>query len=167
MLALLFALCLPAQAYVYWTPEALVADMLPGETPTRVDFTPDAAAKARLEATLGYPLPRASYPVYVGATAGVILDDQRGQHEPIDFGVLIDRQVTVRRVEILVYREAYGDAVKGEAFRKQFVGLGLAAPLRPGRDIRIVSGATISTRSIAVGVKRALALMAEYWKQAK
>lgn len=166
MLALLLALCSPAQAYVYWTPEALVADMLPGESPARVDFTPDAAAKARLEAALGYALPKASYPVYPGKQSAVILDDQRGQHEPIDFGVLIDRQVTVQRVEILVYREAYGDAVKGAAFRKQFVGLGLTAPLRPGKDIRIVSGATISTRSIALGVKRALALMAEFWKQA-
>ena len=161
MLALL--LLLPsALAYVTWTPEALVADMLPGEAPARVDYQPDPAARARLEAALGYALPKASYPLYPGKAAIVILDDQRGQHEPIDFGVLIARDLTVRRVEILVYREAYGDGVKSPAFRKQFVGLNPRSPLRPGKDIQIVSGATISTRSITTGVKRALALVAAY-----
>ena len=162
MLSLLLLLCRPAQAYVTWTPAALVADMLPGEAPVAVDYTPDSAARARLEAALGYALPKSHYPLYPGRSAIVLLDDQRGQHEPIDFGVLIGRDLVVRRVEILVYREAYGDGIKAPAFRKQFIGLNPRSPLRPGRDIQIVSGATISTRAITTGVKRALALVAEY-----
>lgn len=158
----------PALAYVYFTPDALMASFFPAATAVEtVTFTPDAAARAQLKAALGYELPRPGYTVRVGKGAdGVlgyaVLDQQVGQHEPIDFGVLLDAAAKVQRVEVLVYREAYGDGVRGEAFRKQFVGMGPLSAMRPGKEIRVVSGATISTRSIAVGVKRATALVAAY-----
>jgi hypothetical protein len=31
--------------------------------------------------------------------------------------------------------------------------------MRPGKDIRIVSGATVSTRSLSVGTRRAVAIV--------
>ncbi len=157
-----------ASAYVYFTPDTLIASFFPAAaTVDVVTYTPDAAARAQLQTALGYDLPRADYTLRVGrGAAGVlgyaVLDQQIGQHEPIDFGVLLDGDAKVQRVEILVYREAYGDGVRGAAFRKQFVGLGPGAPMRPGKEIRAVSGATISTRSIATGVKRATALVAAY-----
>ncbi|MDP2307431.1 MAG: FMN-binding protein [Pseudomonadota bacterium] len=160
-----------ASAYVYFTPDALMASFFPGATAIdAVTFTPDPAARAQLETALGYELPRAEYTLRVGrGAAGVLgyalLDQQLGQHEPIDFGVLLDSAAHVQRVEVLVYREAYGDGVRGAAFRKQFVGLGPGAAMRPGKEIRVVSGATISTRAIATGVKRATAIVAAYLGQ--
>jgi electron transport complex protein RnfG len=157
-----------AWAYVYFTPDALTASFFPGATSVEaVTYTPDSAARAQIAGLLGYELPRADYTLQVGhGAAGVlgyaVLDQQVGQHEPIDFGVLVDGAAKVQRVEVLVYREAYGDGVRGEAFRKQFIGLGPRSAMRPAKEIRVVSGATISTRSMAVGVKRATVIVAAY-----
>ena len=158
----------PAAAYVDWTPETLLASYFPAPaTVDLVPFTPDAEARERLRSALGYALPRPTSPVYVGRNGGTvlgyaILDSQLGQHEPIDFGVLFTPEGAVARVEVLVYREAYGEGVRAEGFRHQFVGLGPSAPMRPGKDIRIVSGATVSTRSVSVGVRRATLLLAAF-----
>ena len=57
-----------------------------------------------------------------------------------------------------MYREARGDEVRDLNFRKQFVGKTATDPIAPDRDIAVVSGATISSRAMAVGVKRALVL---------
>lgn len=172
LLAVLLAL-LPARAgaYVYWTEADLLASFFPaGTTVETVAWTPDAPTRAGLEAALGYPLPHPTWTLRVGhaadgTTSVAVLDQQRGQHEPIDFGVLVGPDGAVSRVEVLVYREAYGDGVRAEAFRRQFVGRTGADAMRPGREIRIVSGATISTRSIATGVRRAC-LLVEAWRRA-
>ncbi len=161
------ALSRPAAAYVYWTPETLLASYFPA--PQRVTtevYAPDPGTVERLRGALRYA-PPSEVSIRVGrsgdAVAGyAILDSQLGQHEPIDFGVLFTPDGVVARVEILVYREAYGEGVRAEAFRRQFVGLGPSAAMRPGKEIRVVSGATISTRSISTGVRRATLLLAAY-----
>lgn len=161
-------LATPAAAYVDWTPETLLASYFPAPaTVEEVAFTPDAETRDRLKSALGYALPRPTVAVHVGHDgSGVLgyalLDSQLGQHEPIDFGVLFTPEGAVARVEVLVYREAYGEGVRAEGFRRQFIGLGPSAPMRPGKDIRIVSGATVSTRSISVGVRRATLLLAAF-----
>jgi Na+-translocating ferredoxin:NAD+ oxidoreductase subunit G len=157
----------PANAYVYLTQEALLASFFPGEVPEVVTFSPDPTA---LRAVLGYPLPQPSYTLFVGhdangAPAYGLIDDQVGLHEPITFAVLVDERVQVRQLEVMVYREAYGDGVRSPAFREQFRGLGLAAPMRPGKDIRIVSGATLSTRALSVGTRRACAIVTAWLQQ--
>lgn len=154
-----------AQAYVYWTRQALVESFFGAAPVASVEFQPTPAEVAAIKATLGYRLPRPRYELLVGTDPGArfaVIDDQLGQHEPITFAVLLDEAVTVRRIEIMVYREAYGDGVRAELFRGQFAGLGLDSPMRPGKEIRIVSGATISTRAIAMGTRRACALVRAY-----
>jgi hypothetical protein len=154
-----------AAAYVYYTPDALLAELFPAGEHIE-SWTPDADDKAGIEATLGYKLPKATWDIHVGTDGHyAILDQQLGQHEPIDFGVLLDGQATVVRVEILAYREAYGDGVRSPVFRQQFAGLGPSAPMRPGKDIKIVSGATISTRSISTGVRRAAVVLAAWLRR--
>ncbi|HVY49294.1 MAG TPA: FMN-binding protein, partial [Minicystis sp.] len=83
-----------------------------------------------------------------------VLDDEKGMHEPIDFAVRFSPRGAVERVEIVEYREAYGDEVRSKRFRDQFLGKTAADPIAVGQDIDVVSGASISSRSIAVGVKR-------------
>ena len=67
----------------------------------------------------------------------------------------------VERVEIMVYREPRGDEVRDVRFRKQFQGKTSQDPLRLNRDIDAVSGATVSSASLAVGVRRATILVEE------
>jgi hypothetical protein len=50
--------------------------------------------------------------------------------------------------------EPYGDEVRSDRFRAQFQGKTAGDPITAGKDIDIVSGATISSRSMALGVKR-------------
>jgi len=54
------------------------------------------------------------------------------------------------------YRESYGYEVRNPAWRKQFIGKTYAAPLSLDKDVRNISGATLSCRHIAQGVKRVL-----------
>lgn len=160
-----------AAAYVYYTREALVAAVFPPGTELRpVEWTPDAAALARLKATLGYA-PRAEGWDLVVATQGgtvtgyLVFDAERGQHDLIDIATLVGPNGAVERVEVMVYREAYGDGVRAPGFLAQFIGRTAADPMRPGREIRIVSGSTLSTRALSVAVRRACALV-EAWRAA-
>lgn len=171
LLTLLFAPLHPAWAYVLYTQEALVAAYFPEASRVeRVVFTPDEAQREQLRQALGYGLPRSSYEFLVGYVGDqvvgyTLIDDQKGQHEPITFGVLLSPDGKVQRVEIMVYREAYGDGVKAESFRDQFVGADASTTLQLGKNVRIISGATISSRSITVGVRRAVVVWAA-WHEA-
>lgn len=81
----------------------------------------------------------------------------KGKDQPITFLVAIDSANALKDVDVLVYREPQGGEVAYEPWRKQFRGKTTAAPLEVGKDIRNVSGATISSHSVTLGVRRTLA----------
>jgi Na+-translocating ferredoxin:NAD+ oxidoreductase RnfG subunit len=89
----------------------------------------------------------------------------KGKDQPITFLVAIDPEARLRDVDILVYREPYGGEVAYESWRRQFRGKGPGDPIQLGRDIRGISGATISVNSVTDGVRRALAELAQWRKQ--
>lgn len=80
-----------------------------------------------------------------------------GKDQPITFLVAIDPADRLKDVDILVYRESYGGEVAYEPWRRQFRGKSAADSLRVGREIRSISGATISVQAVTLGVKRMLA----------
>ena len=90
-----------------------------------------------------------------------VVDDEQGLHQPITFATRLSPRGMVERVEIMVYREPRGDEVRDVRFRKQFQGKTSQDPLRLNRDIDAVSGATVSSASLAVGVRRATILVEE------
>ena len=63
---------------------------------------------------------------------------------------------TVKQVEIMDYRESYGHEVRGEAWRRQFIGKTAAQPVRLTRDIENIGGATLSSKNVTNGVRRLL-----------
>ena len=81
----------------------------------------------------------------------------KGKDQPITFLVAIDSQDVLKDVDILVYREPYGGEVAYEPWRKQFRGKSATAPLVVGNDIKNISGATISSHSVTLGVRQTLA----------
>jgi hypothetical protein len=87
-------------------------------------------------------------------TGWFIADEVVGKHEFIPFALGLDRDGAVVGLEILEYREAYGGAVAEAAWRDQFVGQRYGAPLHLGGDIRNLSGATLSCKHLADGVRR-------------
>jgi Na+-translocating ferredoxin:NAD+ oxidoreductase RnfG subunit len=81
----------------------------------------------------------------------------KGKDQPITFLVAIDSVNALKDVDVLVYREPQGGEVAYEPWRKQFRGKTASAPLLVGKDIKNISGATISSHSVTLGVRQALA----------
>ena len=89
---------------------------------------------------------------------GVVMVDQEvGKHELIDYAVAISPEGKVLQVEILEYREHYGGEIRNAKWREQFKGKTATSKLKLNEDIYNISGATISCRNVTEGVRRVLA----------
>ena len=89
----------------------------------------------------------------------------KGKDQPITFLVATDPSDRLKDIDILVYREPYGGEVAYEAWRRQFRGKSAADTLEVGRQIRSISGATISVNAVTAGVRRALADLTAWHRQ--
>lgn len=153
----------------WWETDALVADMFPvAEQVEVVQLTLTPAEQAAFRKALGYAPPRETWELRVARTGDhvdgvVVLDEQKGQHEPISFAVQLSPEATVLRLEVMVYREKYGEGIVDPRFRGQFEGRTRDDRLALGKDVRVVSGATYSSRAMTVGVKRAIVLT-DLWR---
>ncbi len=96
-----------------------------------------------------------------GTTTGyAIVVEEIGKYRPITFAVGVSPRGAVYDVAVMVYRESHGGGVARERFLAQFRGKDLTDPLDPNRDVINLSGATLSVRAIARGVRKALAVIA-------
>ena len=66
---------------------------------------------------------------------------------------------SVKDVALMMYREPVGEEVRYRGFLKQFDGKSLENPIFPRRDIKNVTGATLSVRAMSRGVRKALAFI--------
>lgn len=97
-----------------------------------------------------------------GRAEGVMMvDNVKGKSRPITYAVLFDKNGGIAALEILAYRESHGGEVRSQAFRRQFEGKRRGDAIAVGRDIRNISGATISSRSVTNGT-RALVTLHQY-----
>lgn len=107
-----------------------------------------------------------SFAFYIGTKNGnvekyALVLDEVGKHFPITFIVSMDSKATVDQVSIMTYREKRGDAVKRKRFLNQFKDKGVNDPMEINTDIIHLTGATISSWSVAAGVKKAVVLTEE------
>lgn len=159
------ALSAPALAQVYFTVKQLLGDEY--KTASAVSFTRvavDAALNTAVQAKLGRPLPKPEYVIYVAKRGDevvgyAVFDEERGEHELIDFATFFDPQGVIVRTEIVAYREAYGSEIRREAFRKQFLGRSAKSGFKVGQDIDAISGATLSSESMSRALQRAAVLV--------
>jgi Na+-translocating ferredoxin:NAD+ oxidoreductase RnfG subunit len=155
-----------AAAVDFTTPQKLLSEQFHrSERVSYVRVHLEPQQRAQIEARLNRRLPKADWTFFVATTHGkpdgyALFDEEIGQHEPISFATFFDTTGHITRVEIVAYREPFGDGVRAERFRKQFVGRDEHSKFRPGEDIDAISGATISSRSLCIGVERAAALFA-------
>lgn len=163
----LLATAVTAHAQEFWKIEPLLKSFFPNMGIKYTPVTLSDADAAQIAKTLGVKDVSRKWSIYYGHVDGkrqtgfALIDHEKGLHEPIDFAVQFSEKGVVERIEIMVYREAYGSEVRRESFRKQFVGKSARDKLVAGQDIDIISGATYSSKSIALGVKRdALVLQA-------
>ncbi|MGB5694698.1 MAG: FMN-binding protein [Polyangiales bacterium] len=170
-LPLLFALAVSTglagtgHAQVYYSVRGLLAEQF--RQSSVVDYQRvrlSSERRAALERQLKQRLEKAEYIFYVARSQDhvdgyALFDREIGQHEYIDFATFFDGEGRVTRVEVVAYRERYGDGIRSQRFREQFVGKQATSGFRPGHDIDVISGATLSARAMAKAVKRATLLL--------
>lgn len=152
-------------ATVYLTREDALQRLIPQADYFKeelVHLTP--SQREEVQRLLGKRIPEPSFTFWVAQKSGsptgyAIILDVIGKEQPITFMVGVSPEGTVLGVEVLIYRESQGSEIRSAGFMKQFVNKTLNAPLRLGRDIHSISGATLSSRSTAYAVKKALALI--------
>lgn len=161
-----------------WFPGGLAALLLvalPSLAPLAAQSVPARKLLASLERVYGQGL-RADSIALDGATVLRVrrndsvlgfaqVRDVMGKDQPITYLVATDTALVLRDIDILVYREAYGGEVAYEAWRKQFRGRDARDSLVVGRQIRGISGATISVNAVTLGVRQAVGQLAE-WRRA-
>jgi len=148
----------PAYANVYLSVEQAQAVLFPGATfqPDTRTLT-DEQAKA-IERASGVSVRSKQLKAWKVSTGGwFIVDEVVGKHEYIPFAFGLDDKGAVKGIEILEYREAYGGQIRDPEWRKQFVGKELGTKLQLDKNIRNVSGATLSCKHVTDGVQRLLA----------
>lgn len=98
-------------------------------------------------------------------TGYACVDNQIGKTEFITYLVKIAHpQGEIEFLELMVYRESEGGQVAHRAFKAQFQGKDAQSPVRLGRDLRNISGATLSAQALAQGARLVLSLYEVYLK---
>jgi Na+-translocating ferredoxin:NAD+ oxidoreductase RnfG subunit len=127
--------------------------------PDATEFAPrvlDAPSLAPSAAPPGWA-PKAWLARADGRALGWLMVDQViGKTELITYAVAVDVDGAVKSVEILDYREAHGGEIRLAGWRRQFVGKTGSDPLELNKDIKNISGATLSCRHVTEGVQRLL-----------
>jgi len=157
-------LCLPiaavsvcAYAHTYLTVEQAQQAIFPGTKLTPAFLTLTDAQQAAIEKKSDVRVRQKDVRVWKVAGGGYFfVDEVLGKHEFITYAVGLNADGSARQIEIMDYRESYGYEVRNADWRRQFAGKTAAAPLRLDQDIKNISGATLSSRHIADGVRRIL-----------
>lgn len=163
--AVMAASAVPAAGEVYLNEAQALAIVLGERAVVRKEQkTLDDALRAKLERTSNLRFPESSYTFFIAARDGqaekyAIQMNEIGKTEPITFMVGMSPEGKVTDVVIMVFRENRGWEVKEKRFLNQFRGKTLHNFIRVDEDIINYTGATLSSKAVARGVKRALFLL--------
>lgn len=152
---------------IWLTPAQALAVALPGaDRVVPRAFTASDAARTRVERRLGRKVQEDTWTFHQGLKGGhttgwALIVDEQGKYHPITFVVGLTPAGAVGEVAVMVYRERRGEAVRRRRFLGQFRDKTGADPLMINRDIVHLTGATVSSWSIAAGVKKAVAIFEE------
>src|SRR5688500_15228332 len=99
---------------VYWSTKTLLSEFFKDSERVSYVKLETAAAAEDLRAMLGYTPKKSTYPVFIARTGDridgyAVIDEELGQHLPITFGVKLNASGEVEQMEVMVYREGYGD----------------------------------------------------------
>ena len=128
--------------------------------------------KTHLETVLSRRLCEDGFVVYLGKKGGVlqgyaIITEEIGKFHPFTFIVGVQPDGKINNLAILVYRESRGGEIAKKRFLYQFVGKSFKNPIRINKDIINITGATMSVQWMCAGVRKALAVISEYYLSGK
>ncbi len=173
-LALCFLLsAVPARAEIYLTVDQALDLILGKDTAHPADprdVSEELQEKLQDEGLLSGEMKRANF--YRGEKDGkvtgyALIDNEVGKHLPITYIVGISPEGKVTRVEMMVFREVRGWEARERSYLEQFEGKGQEDEMQVGKSIKNVSGATLSCKAFAKGVRRALALWQHFYGEGK
>lgn len=91
---------------------------------------------------------------------------EQGKWGLIHFLIAIDPKTTkIEDVVVLAFEEKRGKPISRRTFLEQFVGKSLSDPIEVNKDIKGVTGATISSKAVASAVKDSLVIYEEVYKK--
>lgn len=90
----------------------------------------------------------------------LIVDQVIGKSELITYSLALDADGKILSIDVLDYRESHGSEIRMAPWRKQFVGKSAQDSIEFNKDIKNISGATLSCRHVTEGVQRLLKLYA-------
>ena len=147
-----------AFAVQYLTVEQAQKAIFPGKTFTPAPVKLTNTQRKAIEQAGGVRVLRDEQQVWrVSGGGWFIIDEVVGKHEFITYAAGLTADGSVKHIEIMDYRETYGGQIRDQKWRAQFVGKTSKSTLKLDSDIKNISGATLSCRHIADGVKRLLA----------
>ena len=149
---------LSLHAVTYLTVDQAQTAIFPGRKLTSADVKLTVEQRKAIEKAGGVRVRNPELKVWKVEGGGwFILDEVIGKHEFITYAVGLTADGAVKQIEVMDYRETYGGQVRDEKWRAQFTGKKYGAKLKLDDDIQNISGATLSSRHIADGVRRLLA----------
>lgn len=78
----------------------------------------------------------------------VFLDKAPSKTAEFDYLILLDATGTIKKSNVLIYREEYGGEIGSTRWLRQFIGKNINDNLEYKNNIDAISGATISVRSM-------------------
>ena len=161
-------ICLPIAAIstsvyatTYFTTEQAQQVIFPGEKMTAAFVTLTDEQARRIDKMSDVNVRHKEIKAWRASSGGwFILDEVVGKHEFISYAIGLTADGGVKQIEIVDYRESHGHEVRNPEWRNQFVGKTAVDPLKLDQDVRNISGATLSCKHLADGVKRVLATYA-------
>jgi len=154
----------PEAVRIYYTEAEALAKVFHKTAEIRAEtWVPTDPEREALETRLGRKVPETDFVLHRGTKDGedlgwAVVLQEKGRFKPITFMVHVKPDGEVGLVLVMVYRESRGDGVKRQRFLKQFRGRDVEDPLRMNRNVVGVSGATLSSRALTAGVRKALVL---------
>lgn len=143
--------------------EALDAVFGPGVTIGRGTIQLTQNQQKEIHKTVGAPV-GPSHEVLVAEKGGQVTGfamvwEEIGKYKPITFMVAVDPLGKILDIFILVYREPIGSDVSKPWWRKLFRGKGAADPIKVGKDILKINGATMSCDAVCLGARKVTAIL--------
>jgi thiamine biosynthesis lipoprotein len=155
---------------VYYKLDQALNIVFPSKTHvTKKDIKISAEKKILIEKKIGIKLSQDNITIYEGfledsSLGYALVLDEQGKYQPITIMTCIDRSFSVSNIVLMVYREKIGSEVRKRRFIKQFINKSSKDKLQVNNDISAVSGATISSYSMASAVKKSIAITEELFK---
>jgi Na+-translocating ferredoxin:NAD+ oxidoreductase RnfG subunit len=84
-----------------------------------------------------------------------------GKMNEFDYMIVFNKNLSIQKVKVLVYREEQGGEIGSSRWLKQFKGKSDPKKMKFGYDIQNISGATLSARSLTEDTKKVIRKMKE------